>query len=78
MAPVLALNFSDSFMDVGKYVRHKIDTPLTQSIIVMCSCIYFVGSASSFYFVWDFCLYGNMSTEIAYTSSDTCHCLWGL
>ena len=38
MAPVLALNFSDSFMDVGKYVRHKIVTPLTQSIIIMCSC----------------------------------------
>ena len=37
--------------------------PLYISILLQ---LYFVGSASSFYFVYDFCLYGNMSSEVAY------------
>ena len=28
--------------------------------------MYFIGSASGFYFVYDFCLYDKMSSEMAY------------
>ena len=37
--------------------------PLPQSV----SQLHFVSSASGFYFVYDFCLYGNMSALASYT-----------
>ena len=64
MAPILALNFPDSFLDIGKYVsRSKRASPVMYNIIMQ---LFFIGSASSFYFPSDFCLYANMSSEVAY------------
>ena len=38
--------------------------PLCRFLLL--SQLYFIGSAFSFYFAYDFCLYENMSSEIAY------------
>jgi hypothetical protein len=37
-----------------------------QSFVHIGKYLYFIGSASSFYFAYDFCLYSSMSSEVAY------------
>ena len=66
--------FSCEFHGSRKICKLLIQTKetCTKHHNIMCSSLtmhlqlYFLGSASGFYFIYDFCLYNNMSSEMAY------------
>lgn len=65
IAPIVGLYFPHSFNRIGKYVSKYL---LGIQCVVICVALqlYFIGSASGFYFAYDFCVYDAMSSEVAY------------
>ena len=70
LAPIVGLNFPHSFIEVGEYVSHTVFSYSykykKEYILQIHLQLYYLGSASGFYFIYDFCLYDKMSSEMAY------------
>ena len=70
--PVVAIYFPESFIKGGKFVntpscaRFFFSLLVYHSILSLLFQLHFVSSALGFYFVYDFCLYSNMSPLVSY------------
>ena len=70
MAPYVSEAFIPGFDVVGKYVslvkhpKNLIRIPWNISLIFF--QLYFINSATSFYFIYDFCLHSNLSPLVSY------------